>query len=134
MQDKSVAYDSNIIVLKFEDSELPKFKESRRDGYIQFGERDDYPDYLLTLLNKSSKHNAIVCGKVNYIMGGGLKSQSQNPNLMQWVEKCNKSGEGITEITSKSAKDIESFGGFYWHIIPNRAGKIAEIYLSLIHI
>lgn len=122
------AIDSNIIFLKFEDSELPVFKEERKENYIKFGDKDDYPSYLLTLLNKSSKHNAIVCGKVNYIIGNGLKSLSENTSLAAWVEKCNDSGEGMAEVIVKTAKDVEAFGGFYWHVIPDATGKIKEIY------
>ncbi len=120
--------DKNIIFLKFEDSKLPTFKEQKKDGYIKFGDSDDYPDYLLLLLNKSSKHNAIINGKVNYIFGSGLHSLSQNEKLQQWIEKCNRADEGIQEVAKKSIADTEAFAGYYWHIIPSRNGQIAEIY------
>ena len=118
----------NIIFLKFEDSKLPTFKEQKKDGYIKFGDNDDYPDYLLLLLNKSSKHNAIINGKVNYIFGSGLHSTSQNPELEAWIEKCNRADEGIQEIAKKSISDTEAFAGYYWHVIPDRLGNIKEIY------
>ena len=118
----------NIIFLKFEDSKLPTFKEQKKDGYIKFGDNDDYPDYLLLLLNKSSKHNAIINGKVNYIFGSGLHSTSENPKLEAWIEKCNRADEGIQEIAKKAIADTEAFAGYYWHIIPDRTGNIAEIY------
>ena len=118
----------NIIFLQFEDSKLPTFKEQNKDGYIKFGDNDDYPDYLLLLLNKSSKHNAIINGKVNYIFGSGLHSLSDNPSLNKWIEKCNRAEEGMQEIAKKSIADTEAFAGFYWHIIPDRLGNIAEIY------
>lgn len=118
----------NIIFLQFEDSKLPTFKEQKKDGYIKFGDADDYPDYLLLLLNKSSKHNAIINGKVNYIFGSGLHSLSENAALKAWIEKCNRADEGIQEIAKKSIADTEAFAGYYWHIIPDRMGNIAEIY------
>lgn len=118
----------NIIFLQFEDSKLPTFKEQKKDGYIKFGDSDDYPDYLLLLLNKSSKHNAIINGKVNYIFGSGLHSLSENTKLKAWIEKCNRADEGIQEIAKKSIADTEAFAGYYWHIIPDRLGNIAEIY------
>jgi hypothetical protein len=118
----------NIIFLKFEDSKIPTFKEQKKDGYIKFGDNDDYPDYLLLLLNKSPKHNAIINGKVNYIFGSGLHSMSENEKLKAWIEKCNRADEGMQEICKKSIADTEAFAGYYWHIIPNRMGEIAEIY------
>lgn len=126
MQDKAT-YD-NFIVLKFEDSKLPDFKESKYKEWIKFGDNDDYPDYLLLLANKSAKHNAIINGKVNYIFGNGLQSLSNNAELNQLIKSCNRGNEGLDEIAIKSVKDCEVFAGFYWHIIPNRSGDIADIY------
>ena len=115
----------NIIFLKFEDSKLPVFKELRNKDWIYFGEKDDYPDYLLLLANKSAKHNAIINGKVNYIYGNGLKSDVAEINA--WTERVNGSFECGNDLAIKAIKDNEVFGGFYWQVIPNNAGEI-EIY------
>ena len=45
----------------------PRFKESRRFDWINYGEGNDYPDYLINLYNGSSTHQAIVSGKKDYI-------------------------------------------------------------------
>ena len=68
------AIEPDILVLKFADSKVPVFKETKNKDYIKYGEKDDYPDYLTYLFNKSSKHNAIVTGKVDYIFGGGFEN------------------------------------------------------------
>jgi hypothetical protein len=50
---------------------LPIYKEVKGKDYIFYGERNDYPNYLLRIYNNSAKHNAIVTGKVDYICGNG---------------------------------------------------------------
>jgi len=115
----------NFIVLNFEDSKLPEFKEVKGKPWVQFGEDDLYPNYLLLLSNKSAKHNAIINGKVNYIFGNGFKANGVNDLL---INKCNGAGEGIDDIAVKMIKDCEVFGGYYLQIIPDALGRIAEIY------
>jgi hypothetical protein len=122
------SFTENFVVLKFADSELPVFKEVKGKKYVQFGERNDYPDYILLLSNKSAKHNAIINGKVNYIYGNGLQSASKNEALSTWIGKCNNAFESLNEIAIKIIKDNEVFGGFYLNIIPDVLGRIAEIY------
>lgn len=116
----------SIITLKFSDSKIPVFKKVSNKPYILFGEDDDYPDYLLYLYNKSAKHNAIINGKINYIFGGGLKSD--DAKTQEWMKSVNRTGETLEEITRKSLVDIEVFGGFAWQIIFNSVGQVAEIY------
>jgi len=117
---------TGFLFLKFEDSPIPVFKETRNQDWIQFGETDDYPDYLTKLSNRSAKHNAIINGKVTYIFGNGF--QSDLPKVKGWLDCCNGAKEGINDISKKAIRDIEVYGGFYWQIIPNAVGGIAEIY------
>ena len=37
------------IVLNFDTAQKPKFTEKKSAGYVQFGEKNDYPNYLLDL-------------------------------------------------------------------------------------
>ena len=68
----------NIITVKFADNRIPEFKEMPGQDHIKFGEDDKFPDHLLMLFNKSAKHNAIINGKVNYILGGGLQADVED--------------------------------------------------------
>jgi len=118
----------NIIVLKFDDSKIPDFKEVRGKPYVYFGEDNDYPNYLIKLFNKSAKHNAIINGKVTYIFGEGFYCKVDDPIADRFIFKVNSANESLNDIAKKCAIDIEIFGGFYLNIIPNRIGEIAEIY------
>lgn len=120
-----------IIELKFSDVKVPEFnKKVSGKPWMQFGENNDYPDYLLSLYNKSSKHNAIVNGKVNYILGNGLKAEGEDPAATAWLDKVNGYSETMADLAKKSILDIELFGGFIWEVMPDQLGNIESIYHS----
>jgi hypothetical protein len=109
----------DIIVLKFADSSIPVFKETRNKEYIKYGENNRYPEYLTYLYNKSAKHNAILNGKANYIFGEGFENGDITVNRL---------GESLNDIARKAILDVEIYGGYRLEIIWNRVGKVSEIY------
>ena len=118
----------NIMVLKFDDSKIPEFKEVRGKKYTWFGEDNDYPNYLVKLYNKSAKHNAIINGKVTYIFGEGVYAKVEDAITDKFIFRVNSAGESLNDIVKKCVIDIEIFGGFYLNLIPNKLGQIADIY------
>lgn len=107
----------SVSFIKFADVKVPVMKELPNKGWVLFGEDNKFPNMLLNMFNKSSKHNGIVLGKVNYITGKGFDHVIQaNP-----YENCN-------EILKKSCLDIEVFGGCYLEIQYNELGKIGAFY------
>jgi len=110
----------NLVTVKFAQAEQPKFEERKGQGYIQYGENNDYPDYLLKLYKESSKHGAIVKGKSNYIYGKGF-------NFPAGL-KANTKGETWNGIFKKAVKDDEIFCGYYLQIVYNLEGKIKDVY------
>lgn len=116
------SFSNDVVVLTFAEARQPEYKERKGRGYIEFGDRNDYPEYLLDLFNKSSKHGAIVRGKSNYVSGNGFSGG--NPKIM---DKPNPS-ESLNDILRKVTLDIELFGGYYLEIIWAINGKdIAEM-------
>jgi len=119
--------DNGTMVIKFADSKVPEFKELPGKDIIQFGVDNAYPQYLLYLYNKRSKHNAIINGKVTYIYGKGLKIEN-DPKGQLLIYKCNSYGEGLNEISYKALTDVEIFGGYRLKIHYDLGGKMSEIY------
>jgi len=69
------------IKLNFADVKLPEIKKAPgKIPYLKFGEENKFPESLLYLFNKSAKHNAIVVGKSNYIIGNGLHCPKALPH------------------------------------------------------
>lgn len=119
--------NESIVILNFAEAKQPEYRERKKDGIIEFGERNNYPEYLLDLFNKSAKHNAIVRGKVNYIIGNGWKGD-ESPATKQFIENVNRF-ENLDDLTRKISVDIELFGGAFLEIIWSMTGMmIAEIY------
>ena len=123
---KSMA--DHTITIQFSDSKIPEFKEVKGKQFVYFGEDNLYPDYLVKMFNKSAKHNAIINGKVNYIFGEGFYTKVKDPLADRFIFKVNSAGESLNDIAKKCAIDVELFGGFYLNIIPNKVGKMQELY------
>jgi len=107
-------------IIQFAEAKQPEYKEKKGEGYIQYGEKNDYPIYLIDLFNKSAKHNAIVKSKVHYINGNGWSGSEQ------FIQHVNRT-ETLNDLSRKVSLDIELFGGAYLEVIWG-VGKISEIW------
>jgi DNA-binding Lrp family transcriptional regulator len=113
----------NISFIKFADVKLPMMVELPGKGYVQFGEDNLYPNQLLEKLNKSSKHNGIVLGKVNYIIGNGISYKDDSAK-----ELVPNKNETINDLLKKFSTDIEIFGGVYIELHYNALGNVGAVY------
>ena len=109
----------SIINIQFDQAQQPKFKEKYGSGYVEFGDKNNYSNYLIDLFAESPKHGAIVKGKTNYIFGKGFE---------EVPKKANSKGESWNDILKKSVLDDELHGGYYLQIIYNTLGNIADVY------
>ena len=114
----------DLRVVTFAEARQPEFKEKKGEGYIQYGDRNDYPNYLVDLFNKSAKHNAIIKSKVHYISANGWKGSE---SAEQFIEKVNRM-ESLNDLTRKVSLDAELFGGYYLEIIFSATGLLSEIW------
>lgn len=111
--------DSNMLVVKLDNAKMPEFKEVKNKEYILYGDNNLYPDYLLELFTRCSKHNAIVTGKAQMIKGRGWE---ENEALKAFINKPNPY-ENLNDILYKTAIDLELFGGFALQITWSIASK-----------
>ena len=116
----------DLRVLTFAEARQPEFKEKKGvdGGYIKYGENNDYPEYIVDLYNKSSKHSAIIKSKVHYITGNGW---SGDADAKAFIDKANRV-ESLNDLTRKVSLDIEIFGGAFLEIIWDISGNLAEIW------
>ena len=122
-----------IKFLKFDQVPLPIYKEVKGKDWVYYGERNDYPNYLLRIYNNSAKHNAIITGKVDYICGNGWTVKSddemQKAKAYGLIDKINTKEESLNELTKKLMTDVTIFGGYYLQVIWTKGtGEIAELY------
>lgn len=117
--------------IAFENHKVPEFKEVRGKDIILFGDNNLYPQYLIELVNRSSKHNAIITGKAAFITGQGFET-SEDSALQSFINNTN--GENLNKVLYKAAWDLELFGGFAlqidFGILGNKIALISHIDIS----
>jgi hypothetical protein len=113
--------------------QIPVFTKDRRNEYVNYGEDNNYPQYLCDLFNRSAKHNAILTAKQKWTFGKGLKVvKTDNSDSMikaqQLLSKPNQF-ESLNDIFKKLALDKRLYGGYALQIIWDKGGqKIAKIF------
>jgi len=107
-------FKDNIVILKFATHKFPKFKEVIGKNWIYYGEKNDYPQYLLDLYYSSSKHNAIVNGKCKYVAGNGLDIHGN--------KDVNPEKETLNSFVKKIILDKEIFNGIAIEVIWKNKG------------
>jgi DNA-binding MarR family transcriptional regulator len=118
---------NNLITINFSEYSQPKFVEKKNQEWVSYGEDNKYPSHLLSLLNTSAKHNAIVNGKANFIAGKGIVFEDDTKQYLA-DQSINRGGETINDILDKVAIDIETFGGCYLEVIYNPFGTATSLY------
>lgn len=120
-----------VVEFKFDIQKPPVFKEQRGKEWIQFGiddpYRNQYPQFLIDLYNRSAKHNAIVSAKSEFISANGFVvdaeglSVQREASLQHFINHANED-EALNDILPKVTTDLELFNGFALEVIPKKGG------------
>ncbi|HVX49554.1 MAG TPA: hypothetical protein VHB48_05325 [Chitinophagaceae bacterium] len=132
MAEMQINKQAGIVVLNFGSDNAPIIRERTGRDWIEFGDKNDYSDFLISLYNKSPKHGAIINGKAKYIFGGGLAKdgfaeqalcdQVNDAGEKIKAQPVNNMGETLNEVLYKSILDTRIHGGFRWVIVWNKMG------------
>lgn len=108
---------------------VPIFLENRQDKWVSYGIDNDYPNYLLNLYRRSAKHNAIVNGKVGYIVGKGWMCDNETPQSAAFIDSPNfpNAYDSLNDLTQKAVLDLEIYNGFACYVTWAKDGSIAKI-------
>ena len=91
---------------------VPKSFEEKSSGkgWINYGDDNLYPQYLVDLYQKSGTHNALCTSIAYMIFGEGIKTESVDANLkaLEW---------GLDDEIRKACMDLKIQGGFALEII-----------------
>lgn len=104
----------------------PREKRHLNKDFIEWGDGNIYPEYLLDLYNSVSTLRSIINGNVDYITGDDVTIEPLRDGLQDNV--VNTRGDLIAEQVKDIAKDYEMYGGFALQVIRGRDGKPSEIY------
>jgi hypothetical protein len=110
----------NIILPKIinfnEAYKVPEYKWNKGRGLLEWGDKNNYPKYLLDLYNNFGDpiHKAIINKKIKMIAGQGLEDNTDNV-AWDFAVKNNLEFE-----IKKAVTDYEIFNGFAFEVIYNR--------------
>lgn len=119
-------FQNGLSFIRFENQKVPEFKQVRGKDWIYWGEDNDYPDYLIDLYMRSSTHNAIITGKVNYVLGNGwvvnkTGSSIENQAIAnKFIEKINED-QTLNELSEPVFLDFEIYNAVAIQVIWNKA-------------
>ena len=111
---------AKIDFIKFEKVQIPEFKENKSGEWVKYGIKDDYPKYLIDMMNKSTIHGSILSSKGFYISGNGLEVECDNlrdkAKGLQILKNCNPM-ESLSKVVSKVVSDWLVFGWCTFEVI-----------------
>jgi len=113
--------------------QVPIFEKDKNKEYVNYGEDNNYPAYLVDLFNRSAKHNAILTAKQKYTYGRGLKIKEglvidQAIKAQAFLVRPN-TFETLSDIFNKTILDKRLYGGYALQIVWSKlSGKVAQVY------
>lgn len=97
-----------------------------RDGLVEWGDGNAYPEYLTELYENVPTLQSIIDGTVDFIAGDDVSILPLREGLAPAT--VNLRGDTIAEQLRDVATDLNLFGGFALQVIRGRDGRPAEIY------
>jgi hypothetical protein len=101
--------ESNIVSLKISEYVAKSDAEKLdRKGWVNYGDANDFPQYLRDLSHESPVHGSLVVAIGDMIAGKGIKSEQYQEEL---------DALDINTLTYAAAHDLKLFGGFFIEVI-----------------
>ena len=101
--------ESNIVSLKLSEYVAKSDAEKvDRKGWVNYGDQNDFPQYLRDLSHESPVHGSLVVAIGDMIAGKGIQSEQYQAEL---------DALNIDTLTYACAKDLKLFGGFFIEVI-----------------
>lgn len=115
-------------ILNFASVDIPTPTETiSNKGWISFGEDNLYPQFLISLSNRSSLHSSILKQKSMLIGGNGFNKLGLSVDALSFLKNVYNQDD-LDQIVFKISMDLELYGGFYLNIVWSKdRNRIAEI-------
>jgi len=92
-------------------------ENASRGGWINYGEDNLYPDFLIGLARNSAVHSALINGISDMIYGEGLNAKDRDEKPNQWLRLQSFMETLGEDEVKKCIKDLKVFNGFYLNIV-----------------
>jgi hypothetical protein len=109
------------------DIPTPSETISNGRGWVSFGDDNLYPQFLISLSNRSSLHSSILKQKAMLIGGNGFNKIGLSNEALSFLKNVYNQDD-LDQILFKISMDMELYGGFYLNIVWSKdRSRIAEI-------
>lgn len=95
---------------------LPTESNIKGQNFVEFGDRNQYPNYIWKLYSSVSTLQSIINGTVDYVLGDGITSKI--PTL---------SDRDAKKLVNDIAQDLLIYGGCYLQVRRNLLGEVAKV-------
>ena len=95
---------------------LPTESSIKGQNFVEFGDRNQYPNYIWNLYSSVSTLQSIINGTVDYVLGDEITSKI--PTL---------SDRDAKELVNDIAQDLLIYGGCYLQVRRNLLGEVAKV-------
>ena len=123
----------NLLQIEFDSSFQPTISKVSSGKYLQWGDNNAHPNYLLELYNRDAIHGAVIKAKADHVFGRGLCYDESKLTLAQqaqydkFLSHANRF-EDWNSVFRKNVTPFEIFDGIALQIVYDFNGKIAEVY------
>lgn len=94
----------------------PDERLNNRKGWVEFGDGNQYPNYIHDLYEHCATLHSIIHGSNDFITGDEIVS-----NVINFSDKQ------ITELVEDIGLSMLIYGGAYLEVVRNRVGNIAQV-------
>lgn len=118
--------ESSVKFVQLSSYTSPVVSENARKGWVEYGEDNDYFNYLISRYNGSPTNNAVISGVIDMVFGKGIDAtdSAKNPQGYLQLKKLIKDSE-----LKKVINDYYMLGNGAFQVIYNKdKSKIVEVY------
>jgi len=114
----------NNYFIQLEEYKSPKITESKRDEWVEFGEDNNYFQYLIDRYNNSTTNNAIINNIIKLNYGKGIKAKDAKLRPNEYARfKMLFSDDTVKKVIA----DAKIFGNYAFQVIYNAKKEIAQV-------
>lgn len=104
----------------------PKETVVRGKDFVEWGDRNAYPDYILELTKTVPTLRSIISGTVDFVAGDDISIAPLHAGFENG--RMNYRGDLVSEQVEDLGRDTLTYGGFALQVIRGRDGSVAEVY------
>jgi len=128
-----ITHAGNLMEIQFESHITPIVKKKSGKNWLNWGDQNNYPEYLIELYKRNAYHGSIIKTKVDHIYGKGLcydESKLKLSDIAIYENFLNNANqfEDWNSVFRKNCLPFELFDGIALQVVYKFNGKIDGVY------